>query len=106
MFDQVEESFYKNVFQVKSFSEINALEVDQLDEANDSELNKGILNLIGQLRFDNKGHVQPFRSYFLTEKTIMRDELVSLLSEDKYRDEPFYVDFLAEVHNNIQQKLS
>ncbi len=106
VFDQIEQSFYKEIFHVDSFSEINQLEFDQLDESNESEINKRLISLINQFRADNKGLVQPFRSYFLTEKTVLRDELTSLLCEDKYRDEPFYVDFLAEVHSIIQNKMS
>lgn len=106
VFDLIEKSFYKDIFQVNSFEDINSLEFDQLDENNESDLNKRVINLVNQLRSDNKGFVQPFRPYFLNEKTVMRDELASLLCEDKYRDESFYVDFLAEIHQTIQSKLN
>lgn len=55
---------------------------------------------------DNKGINQPVRIYFLNEKEINKDELVSQMVEDSYKGEKFYVDFLAELHQKIQQKLS
>jgi len=105
VFDQIEESFYQDVFGVNSFSEINQAEQILLDESNESELNKRLLSLVGQMRTDNKGVVQPLRMYFLNEKTIHKDELINHLCEDQYRDETFYVDYLAEVHQNIQTKM-
>jgi len=81
-------------------------DLDQLDENNENELNKRTLNLINQMRTDNKGVVQPLRIYYLNEKSVLKDELTNLLCEDQYRDEDFYVDFLAKVHSDIQSKLS
>jgi len=58
------------------------------------------------MRTDNKGATQPLRIYFLNEKSIMKDELTSLLCEDQYRDELFYVDYLADIHSKIQNKMN
>lgn len=77
-----------------------------MNENNTNEINIRINNLINQFRMDNKGINQPVRIYFLNEKEINKDELVSQMVEDSYKGEKFYVDFLAELHQKIQQKLS
>lgn len=86
-------------------SEFSQITQDNLDEENISELNKRIFNLINQMRLLN-GSTQPIRLLFINESTILNDELRSLLSEDGYKDEQFYVDFLADIHGQIQNKLS
>lgn len=106
VFDQIQEEFYREVFLCNSYNDINQTEYEQLSEDNENDLNRRLLNLISQMRTDNKGSVQPVRIYYLNEKSIYKEELISLLVEDKYRDEPFYVDFLAEIHQNIQSKLN
>lgn len=63
------------------------------------------MNIINQMRADNGGPIQPFRTFFISEKNINNDELKSLLCEDQYKDEPYYVDYLAGIHKMIQEKL-
>ena len=104
--DQNKSEFYQSVFGCQSFKEINQNEFESLDEQNESDLNIRILNLINQMRIDNRGVTQPLRFFFINEKSIMKDELISLLCEDQYKDELFYVDYLAEVHQSIQNKMS
>ena len=59
------------------------------------------------MRADNNSVTQPYRVFFITEKNISNNnELKSLLSEDSYKDEPYYVDYLANVHSLIQNKMS
>lgn len=104
--DQIKNEFYESLFNVSTFKDIDVNEFSQLDETNENELNTRILNIVNQMRTDNKGIVQPLKIHYLTEKTIMNDELTSLLCEDHYKDEHFYVDYLAEIHQNIQTKMS
>lgn len=106
IFDQINSLFYSEIFEVESFYKIDRSEIKQLDENNTNELNVRINNLINQFRQDNKGLNQPIRMYFLTEKDINKEELTSQMAEDSYLGEKFYVDFLAELHQKIQQKLS
>lgn len=106
IFDQINSLFYSEIFEVESFYKIDRSEIKQLDENNTNELNVRIYNLINQFRQDNKGLNQPIRMYFLTEKDINKEELTSQMAEDSYLGEKFYVDFLAELHQKIQQKLS
>ena len=65
-----------------------------------------LVNLVNQFRSDNKGLVQPLRMYFIDEKKILSQELTSFLTEDQYKDEVFYVDFLADIHSKIQSKMN
>lgn len=58
------------------------------------------------MRIENFGNWQPYRTFLYDEKSINKDDLVSLLCEDQYRDELFYVDFLADVHGQIQSKMN
>lgn len=102
--DQNNEDVYKSLFNVESFNEIQA---DNIDETNENELNVRIVNLINQFRLDNNSVTQPYRTYFISEKSInSNNELKALLSEDQYKDEPYYVDYLANVHSLIQNKMS
>ena len=87
-------------------SQFATISQDNLDESNDSDLNQRIFNLINQLRLDNSGITQPFRCFFLGESNINHDELKSLLCEDQYKGEQYYVDFLADVHGQIQSKMN
>ena len=57
------------------------------------------------MRSDNDGVTQPYRTYLLNEKTVMSDDLRGLLCEDNFKDEQFYVDFLADIHGQIQAKM-
>ncbi len=57
------------------------------------------------MRNDNDEITQPYRTFFLTEKTVFNDELRGLLCEDNFKDEQFYVDFLADVHGQIQANM-
>ena len=58
------------------------------------------------MKIDNKASVQPVKLNFLTEKTVNKEDLTCLLCEDQFRDESFYVDFLADVHASIQNKMN
>lgn len=106
IFDQNKPEFYESVFYVNDFSQIDLSKFEQLDESNESDINVRLLNLINQMRTDNRGVVQPLRIFFINEKSVMKDELTNLLCEDQYRDEPFYVDYLADVHSKIQGKMN
>lgn len=77
-----------------------------MDENSDDCLTQRIQNLINQMRTDNKGVTQPLRIYFLNEKQVTKEEVATMLCEDHYKDESFYVDFLADVHQNIQNKMN
>jgi hypothetical protein len=87
---------------VNSFPEI----ISEGIQENDNDLCIRIFNIINQMRIDNGGIIQPVRTFFLTEKTINNDELKYLLCEDQYKDEQYYVDYLANIHSLIQNKMS
>lgn len=93
---------YQQLFEVNSFEEIT---YENINEANESDLNQRVVNIINQMRSDNGGQIQPYRTFFITEKNINNEELKSLLCEDQYKDEVYYVDFLAKIHKIIQDKL-
>ena len=65
VFNKITTKLYTDVFKVDSFDEAVESEIDGLDEENNSELNKRLLNLIGQFRADNKGITQPLRVFFV-----------------------------------------
>ena len=101
--NQNKQEVYESLFNCDDY---NTIEKDNIDESNESELNIRLFNIINQLRQDNSGIVQPYRTFFINEKQIQNDELISLLSEDHYKEEPFYVDYLADIHGQIQSKMS
>lgn len=106
IYDQINSEFYENLFGVSSFYEIPQSEIEGLNESIETDLNLRIFNIVNQLRTDNKGRNQPLRIFFLNEKHYLNNELSEVLVEDKYKDEPYYVDFLCYLHSSIQQKLS
>lgn len=115
VFNFCDPQFYQELFGVNSWEEAVALNVDTLDESNTNDLNTRILNIVNQLRKDNKGKIQPARVIFLeyiyfiiifSDKSYSHPELVSILIEDKTKFESNYVDFLCNLHEEIQKKMN
>jgi protein transport protein SEC24 len=65
VFNYLDPQFYQELFGVNSWEEAVNLGVDTLDESNTNDLNLRLLNIVNQLRKDNKGKVQPIRVLFL-----------------------------------------
>jgi protein transport protein SEC24 len=65
VFNSINSALYEELFGVSTFEEASALGVESLDENNTNDLNVRLLNIIAQLRKDNKGINQPFRIFFL-----------------------------------------
>jgi hypothetical protein len=65
IFNHVKEEFYTELFGVSSYEEAVSLNLDALDDGNGNDLNIRILNIVNQLRKENKGHTQPVRLIFL-----------------------------------------
>jgi protein transport protein SEC24 len=65
IFNYINPGFYQELFGVETFEEAAALGVESLDENNVNDLNVRILNIISQLRKDNRGPTQPVKIYFL-----------------------------------------
>lgn len=100
--DQCEPEVYQSLFGVNSFKEINP-DVEQLTEK-ENDLNIRVNNLMNQEKTLNK-IPQNVKIILVTEKNILSDNITSLLCEDGYKDEPYYVDFLATIHLNIQSMI-
>ena len=106
IFDQIEDTFYSDVFGVGNWTEGKQNE-DQMmiSEDNQSDINQRILNIISQLRSENSGHFQPIRVFFVDESTLRKPELAQLLVEDRVNDEVNYSDFLCMIHTEIQKRI-
>jgi hypothetical protein len=65
IFNYINPQFYQELFGVDTFEEAANLNIEALDENNTSDLNQRLLNIISQLRKDNKGLTQPIRIYFV-----------------------------------------
>lgn len=65
IFNSVNPQFYQDLFGVETYEEAVQAQIEALDENNMSDLNQRILNIVGQLRKDNKGKTQPVRLMFL-----------------------------------------
>lgn len=65
VFNHIEPIFYQELFGVDSWEEAVNPNTDTLDESNSNDLNVRILNVVNQLRKDNKGAIQPLRVLFL-----------------------------------------
>ena len=65
IFNYINPQFYQELFGVESWEEAVQLDLEALDEGNTNDLNIRLLNIISQLRKDNKGFTQPVRLYFL-----------------------------------------
>ena len=64
IFNYNNEDLYQELFCVRCYDDA-CDNFDSLDEANDSDLNVRVLNIINQLRKDNKGLTQPLRILFI-----------------------------------------
>ena len=65
IFNYINPQFYQEIFGVDSFEEAANLGVESLDENNTNDLNVRILNIVAQLRKENRGPTQPIKIYFL-----------------------------------------
>jgi protein transport protein SEC24 len=65
IFNFINPSFYEELFGVSTFEEAAELSVEGLDENNNKDLNIRLINILNQIRKDNKGLVQPLRIFFL-----------------------------------------
>ena len=106
VFDQIDETFYNDMFGVHSWDEAVQQELTTLNEEIESELNTKVFNIIMQLRYENAGHYQPICVHFLNESSIAKKELAQLLIEDKVNDEVNYSQFLCMIHDQIQRSIS
>jgi hypothetical protein len=64
IFNLNNEDIYLELFGVSTWEEAS-VNFENLNEANDSDLNVRLLNIINQLRKDNKGLTQPIRLNFI-----------------------------------------
>ena len=102
IFNQIEGNFYSDLFGVSTFEEAKNLEDLALDEENQSDLNKRLLNIISQLRKENSGHFQPVRIFFFGENGIINPILTDLLKEDRIEEYDNYPSYLCTIHKEIQ----
>jgi hypothetical protein len=65
VFNYIKEEFYYELFGVNSYEAAIELHLDSLDESNGNDLNVRIVNIINQLRKENKGLTQPLRLSFM-----------------------------------------
>jgi protein transport protein SEC24 len=65
IFNYINPQFYQELFGVDTFEEAANLGVESLDENNTNDLNVRILNIVAQLRKENKGPTQPVKIYFI-----------------------------------------
>ena len=105
IFNHIDNKFYCDIFGVQNFDEVKKIESPCLDEENESDINKRILNIISQLRKENSGHFQPIRIFFLKEDGINNPILTSLLKEDKIDDYDNYPGYLCKIHQEIQERI-
>ena len=65
VFDTTNSYFIEEVFGTADFAEAKELFTNALDETNESELNRRLMNVITQLKKENCGNNQCFRLMFL-----------------------------------------
>ena len=53
------------MFNVNSFEEMINAKIEALDETNESDLNIRLLNIINQIRLNNKGVQQPLKIIYI-----------------------------------------
>ena len=53
------------MFGVSSFDELASSNIDSLDESNNNDINIRIINIVNQIRTDNKGIHQPLKFLFI-----------------------------------------
>jgi len=106
IFNQIDIAFYFDLFGTNNFEETKNLGITALNPENNSELNQRILNIISQLRKENKGCIQPIRLFFIEEKDdIINLFLNMLLKEDKIGDICNYPEYLCTIHQKIQERI-
>ena len=106
IFNEIDNKFYNSIFGVNTFDEILESGVNSLNEENDDELNRRILNIISQLRKENFGSYQPIRLFFFNNEDIKNPQLTNLLIEDEVNNECNYSDYLTQIYKKIQYKIS
>jgi hypothetical protein len=106
IFNQIDIAFYFDLFGTNNFEETKNLGNTALNPENNSELNQRILNIISQLRKENKGCIQPILLFFIEEKDdIINHFLNMLLKEDKIGDICNYPEYLCTIHQKIQERI-
>ena len=106
IFNQIDIAFYFDLFGANNFYVVKNLFINSLNDENNSELNQRILNIISQLRKENKGCIQPIHLFFIEEKDdIMNPILNMLLKEDKILDICNYPEYLCTIHQKIQERI-
>lgn len=65
VYNYVDENFLCDVFNLSSFDEVVNNQIESIDESNTNPLNLKLLNVINQLRIDNRGITQPTRLYLI-----------------------------------------
>ena len=113
VFESIEFDFYYNVFNCQDWDDcikhyITTIEEEHEDNnKNKNDLKIRILNIINELRNENYGKTQPLRLYFLNERTwkVNKHIILKYLIEDSLNKYSNYVDFLCEIHRDIQKRL-
>ena len=105
IFNEIDNQFYNSIFGVDTFEEIIENGINSLNEENDDELNRRILNIISQLRKENFGSYQPIRLFFFNNEDIKNPQLTNLLIEDEVNNECNYSDYLTQIYKKIQYKI-
>ena len=113
VFESIEFDFYYNVFNCQDWDDcikhyITTIEEEPEDNnKNKNDLKIRILNIINELRNENYGKTQPLRLYFLNERTwkVNKHIILKYLIEDSLNKYSNYVDFLCEIHRDIQKRL-
>ena len=105
IFNEIDNNFYNSIFGVETFEEILESGVNSLNEENDDELNRRILNIISQLRKENFGLFQPIRLFLFNNEDIKNPQLTNLLIEDEVNNECNYSDYLTQIYKKIQYKI-
>ena len=106
IFNQIDTLFYFDLFGGNSFKEAKNLGVNSLNIENNSELNQRILNIISQLRNENKGFIQPVLLFFLEGNDEITNPILNLLlKEDKKGDINDYPEYLCTIHQKIQERI-
>ena len=65
IFNFIKQEFYQDLFGVSTFENALKLASDSIEEDTSNDLNSRIVNIINQLRKDNKGPIQPIKIIFL-----------------------------------------
>ena len=103
IFNQIETSFYQDLFNFDNFYDLKNSGINSLDQDNQSELNQRILNIISQLRNENDECIQPIRIFFMDENEISNSTLNQLLKEDTTNECINYPEYICKKKKKIQQ---